>query len=213
MKAHPILFAAPMVRALLDGRKSQTRRVVKGVEIVRVSDRAEFLSRSHYPLSKRDGGGVAYVELADGRFVGLPCPFGKPGDLLWVRETWAPSVHAAAARTDDYPVEYAATAAKPDQRIDGRWRPSIHMPRRASRLTLRITGVRVERLQEISEADARTEGVEAADCWHAHYHGFSLLWQRINGTEAWGSNPWVWVLSFEALCTNVDHVLKEEEKP
>ena len=172
MKERPIIFSAPMVRAILDGRKTQTRRVVKPQPVG--GDRIE-----------RDGSGwvVGRMRDSENAWRPLPCPFGQPGDGLWVRETWS-GLHvfrntAPLERKsfvgDGYPymredVWYWADG-EPEYGDWERPRPSIHMPRWASRLTLEITGVRVERLQEISEADAEAEGfaaIPAQRWWHGY---------------------------------------------
>lgn len=172
MKERPVLFSVPMVRALLAGTKTQTRRVVK------VSASAKNMRMVSAGLAGFDGFGVVTET--------VKCPYGAPGDQLWVRETWCeveplsggrlePGDHPAV-RPDGEPtlLWYRADGEIPpiDRLFDDdfRWRPSIHMPRWASRLSLRITDVRVERLQDISEEDARAEGVsgyEAPEEWHA----------------------------------------------
>lgn len=177
-----------MVRAILDGRKTQTRRVVKKIPCAcGVWDPTETPAideRGHY---MEGHSGVWWCEccLSDP----IKCPYGKPGDRLWVRETWG--------RLDiNGTVEYRADE---NPKSVGVWRPSIHMPRWASRITLEITGIRVERLQDISEDDARAEGVTAIPlpggkrCYVAE---FSNLWESINGDGSWNLNPWVWVVEF-----------------
>ncbi len=192
MRERPILFSAPMVRAILNGTKTQTRRVVK--------------IKSPKSVSLHDYS-------VDGVRVG-PCPYGQPGDRLWVRETWAHGTHAMAAERDgDGPFVYAATDRE-DRRLGDRWRPSIHMPRAASRITLEITGVRVERLQDISDNDALAEGVAQAvrerlpkiqQCGEYDVidadpvDEYRELWESINGPASWESNPWVWVVSFQPI--------------
>lgn len=187
MKDRPILFSAPMVRAILEGRKTQTRRLV--------ADRHVMC--------------VGRPELAD-------CPYGELGDRLWVRETWAghesdddisPARMPAAwdgSLASAPPVWYQSTET--DHRGRGRWRPSIHMPRWASRITLRVTSVRVERLQAITPEDVVAEGVAPPMqlgalplAWARHTKiAFANLWDQLNGARAsWGSNPWVWVVGFE----------------
>ena len=193
MKERPILFSAPMVRALLDGSKTQTRRVVKPTP--------EWIGQS---------GVLSYR----GR-VGLPhalCPYGQPGDRLWVRETWARD-------DEDGGLCYRADIGKVGDaddwernRLDGvprfRWRPSMHMPRAASRISLEITEVRVERLQDISEDDALAEGCSSTAIVHedgedytGHYASeeYQDLWESINGPGSWDTNPWVWAVSFKRL--------------
>lgn len=176
MKERPILFSAPMVRALLEGRKTQTRRIVK--------------------LPAKDGSGDNrfVFDDAEGRKRFIDCPYGEPGDRLWVRETWRP------AQVDGM-AWYAATCG---DETHERWKPSIHMPRWASRITLEITGVRVEQLQDISESDAIAEGVTPSDmkaisCLDRNYHAYFMLWESINGSGSWDLNPWVWVIEFRRI--------------
>lgn len=200
-KEHGILFSAPMVRALLAGTKTQTRRAFKD--------------------SPPPGINVAIVNNTTQRF-------GGPGDRLWVRETWMadppidnswPSTQFAGCKPRDHsliPAEYR----KPEHclyRADGfadlhGWTPAIHMFRWASRLTLEIAEVRVERLQEISAADAIAEGIgEFIGGWACltddapqqagatPQEGYRHLWERINGAGSWNANPWVWVVGFRVL--------------
>ena len=185
MKERPILFSAPMVRAILDGRKTQTRRIVKpqppaGCEYA--------TSVGSYALCFADGTSASAAPICvpptprskDHR---LPSPYGAPGDRLWVRETFC-------LRNPEHHPERGYWYAATDDVDNPRWTPSIHMPRRASRLTLEVTGVRVERLQAITEADAIAEGCPG----RAH---FATLWDSINDGEAsWVNNPWVWVVEF-----------------
>ena len=219
MTERPILFSAEMVRAILDGRKTQTRRAIK-------------------PVPTFNGGGACHDADALQQDYVEPywvfpklCKYGAPSDLLWVRETfcahWGAPPHDAPqsyriATGDELPpikqengalyqpapsdimtIWYAAQGDKPFHMA---WRPSIHMPRWASRITLRITDVRVEMLQDISEDDARAEGVSRTDweyadgeCCDTDREAFSNLWNRINGPGAWDANPWVWVISFERV--------------
>ena len=184
MKERPILFSASMVRAILDGRKTQTRRIVKP-----------------QPDIVADGGLVVGVSTPEDQKYGrlgkaLPCPYGKPGERLWVRESWAwygceyiPSDVVYRADTESLPGEY------------GRWRPSIHMPRWASRITLEITEVRVERLQEMNRGDAMEEGCPFANMQKGPdpRDWFRDLWQSINGPDSWDANPWVWVVGFRKV--------------
>ena len=176
MKERPILFAGPMVRALVDGSKTQTRRACK--------------------LNVRDG--MPEPEWAS---LLLCCPFGQPGDRLWVREngwqrppwrtpkmmregadTWERYYYDADGITDHDVAFFKECGFKR--------RPSIRMPRRASRITLKVTGVRVERLQDISEADALAEGVCTGPSCPA-YDAYEALWGQLNGPGSWAANPWV----------------------
>lgn len=237
MKARGILMSAPMVLALLDGRKTQTRRICKP-QPHSVGD--HFSTRSHGTLMIRRPGEEAWKP--------VPCPYGKPGDLLWVRETWAQPTSLDPGPVfyrADYPrcvpAKYENVPQDPDVI---RWSPGIHMFRWMSRLTLRITDVRVERLQEISEPDALAEGVtmpelereefdaslcarcggtllymsvanggahfdtDCTDCSTARDR-YRHLWNFINGADSWAANPWVWVLCFDVIKANVDQVLRE----
>lgn len=197
MKERPILFSGPMVRALLNGSKTQTRRVVKG-------QAPEWLRPGMFtPEYVADPGNSL-------------CPYGAPGDRLWVRETWGLSAYfddtdwlsesivgQSQDLTASWRLRYAADYEGPTSRGEyPHWRPSIHMPRWVSRLTLEVTEVRIERVQDISEAEAIAEGViPSASCEsvRAHVDAFEELWCDINGAESWSANPWVWVVSFKAV--------------
>lgn len=204
MKERPILFSGSMVRALLAGTKTQTRRVVKMKPHQQIEERGDGTPWPWMYDSERD---------AD---AWLTCPYGKPGDRLWVRESWkhieGGNVYDAAGGVmDSFEPETLYRASRPN--YPGQWKPSIHMPRWASRITLEITSVRVERLQGISEADALAEGVAQAvrdrlpvqQC--GEYDAIDVdplelyrdLWESINGTGSWGPNPWVWVLEFRRI--------------
>lgn len=223
MKTRPILFSGDMVRALLDGRKTQTRRIVK--------PQPDFNERVGFSWKGYAYGiGANYPETVR-NFAKPVCPHGVPGDLLWVRETTESheheTFHAALScySADGSPVLYSNCD---DPEYNGSWahwdyprdsRPSIHMHRWASRLTLRITNVRVERLQDISEVDAKAEGPAPAFSYPGldgvsatpwYRWGFHKLWEQINGPESWTANPWVWVIEFEVIHANVDAVLKRE---
>ncbi|WP_454703413.1 hypothetical protein [Achromobacter pestifer] len=217
IKESPILFRAPLVRALLAGAKTQTRRIVKlphsnplgqwepttvGGPGVRFSDGS--------PAPEQTA--IWHTRTGDAVF----CPYGQPGDRLWVRETWQHANHPFGPYQDHTPVFYRADylddAHGPDGELspDGKyrkWRPSIHMPRTACRLVLEVIAVRVERLQAISDSDALAEGVglnaSAAGLTMTTPAGESMprlmfrsLWEQINGAGAWDSNPWVWVVEF-----------------
>jgi hypothetical protein len=153
MKERPIIFSDAMVRAILDGTKTQTRRIVK-------------------PPLEQNTPAVA-------------CPYGKPGDWLWVRETWAEQAGDVIYRATD------TTERK-------LWKPAIFMPRWASRITLEIESIRVERLQDCSRADAMAEGYPAKNMADGPdpLEWYATLWNNINGLGSWDANPWVWVISF-----------------
>jgi hypothetical protein len=237
MKERPILFSSPMVRALLDGSKTQTRRVVKlphnnrlGVwepTTVGGPNGGRTASGETVPLQ----GAIWHTRTGDS----LVCPHGQPGDRLWVRETHevnrigyeegpnAPARHYAGVkyRADDGRAEFTISQSlyrDLDSKESCGWRPSIHMPRWASRITLEVTGVRMERVQDISHDDALAEGVQdfastlddqphpsgespeqASRRLQWPQRQFRTLWESINGAESWDINPWVWVVEFRRL--------------
>lgn len=203
-KERPILFSGPMMRAILEGRKTQTRRVVKPQPPARYQNLwPEFNGRGTVgPIGwfwskETSGSGAEQQDL-----IGInPCPYGRIGDRLWVRETWLP--FDRDHRPPDYAYRADVTPDGEDVRQEHircgrnyRWRPSIHMPRAASRITLEMTSVRVERLQGISEADAMAEGCERIELGpheiggipvhpmtSSYFEAFRKLWQSINGPE------------------------------
>lgn len=193
VKERPILFSGPMVRAILEGRKTQTRRVIKPQPEVMQNDSIGWeFAMEHFT-----------VPCSEVFFCKNYCPYGSVGERLWVRETWVPK--------SSWDVEAGCLykASEPDQYKDlpFKWKPSIHMPRLASRITLEVTGVRVERLNDISEADALAEGCEgncqigyipAYQAGPCSYH-FAQLWESINGPGSWALNPWVWVVEFKRI--------------
>lgn len=209
MRECPIIFNAEMVRAVMEGRKTQTRRIIKVQPHAGV--RNSVLVKSGF----EDGHGKELV-----------CPFGAVGDRLWVRETWQGPLFDEEQLDEFlrdtepfYTPKYCQYAAdggpKPeycdrDDNIRYGWRPSIHMPRWASRITLEITGVRVERLQDISQADAIAEGAPPShpsiDAVSRDYgfpdfsrSWFGQTWWSIYGAESWQANPWVWVIEFKRV--------------
>lgn len=196
MKERPILFSAPMVRAILAGTKTQTRRIMK----------------------PQPSAGVRYsiagtTTLEDGHGAPIRAVYGAPGDRLWVKET----ARLDAGHMGRWPAEPVSTSYVADDApcvIDAwPWKrrvlSAIFLPRGASRLTLEVTGVRVERVQDISEADAKAEGVVPfpldleGDCWTdgTHRAAYNWLWNEINGwnPNSWVANPWVWVVEFKRV--------------
>lgn len=201
MAEKPILFSGEMVRAILAGRKTQTRRVIT----------PQFRQMWGQGVGRGDSAYSVHVDIKepDGSWKWLMCPYGKPGDLLWVRETWQAlfDTDTGVDWWEDTPVELRTPehladaiyrASHTDE--DCSWRPPIHMPRWASRLTLRVTAVRCERLRDISRADCAAEGV-AVPPDPGWVMGFADLWDRINAKRgySWASNPFVWVISFERV--------------
>nr|WP_323169243.1 hypothetical protein [Pantoea agglomerans] len=252
MRERPIIFNADMVRAVLDGRKTQTRRIVNGVP-----SSHDFHGWVLSSTSTKDEGKACWA-IGKSPLLNQPirvrCPFGEVGDRLWVKETW--SVVSHAFDDDGLMIDYVpdrpakAVHEKPfgrgyysghaiyaadggftwgddDGCVDGRscWKPSIHMPRWASRITLEITGVRVERLQNISDADACAEGIrqgirrtddsegnepvycnylaanlnDAGEWFERPIDSFFSLWESIYGAESWQHSPWVWVIEFKRV--------------
>ena len=215
MKERPILFSAPMVRAILAGTKTQTRRAVKPHKAF-----VEWGVKGPgdaYDATVDDAGQGFFLVAGDHGYAGpVPCPYGQPGDRLWVRECWARDDEDASLmyRAD---VGLGGDADEWERgRLDGvpryRWRPSIHMPRWASRITLEVTGVRVERLNDISGPDAAAEGIQfralgagvplKGNIWKQNIEKFRALWESINGAGSWDANPWVWVVEFKMLRSN-----------
>lgn len=192
MKERPIIFTGLMVQAILAGRKTQTRRACK--ELI---GQPECNVRFDPPSQQWQRYGAGGVWLA------LPCPYGIPGDLLWVRETWAQWTDGECAECCVYKAD-----GKPANENFGPWRSPIHMPRWASRLTLEVTDVRVERVQEISTADAIAEGMlddgggeYAIDGMSVAQVRFMDLWDSLNVKRGfgWDVNPWVWVVTFRKV--------------
>lgn len=176
MTERPILFSGAMVRAILDGRKTQTRRLINPQPTMIVDGVARI------PSARRKVSGYDIPANQDAR-----SPYGQPGDRLWVRETVCLAGSVPFYRAD------GETFAKV------RWSPAIHMPRTASRLTLEVLEVRVQRLQEIGEEDAVAEGVEMVP-FGSMRGEFHALWDSINAKRApWASNPWVWALTFSKV--------------
>lgn len=210
-----------MVRALLDGRKAQTRRVIKPppVNLRELDDR---LSRQ---FNDPDLWGYAYAE--DGNHMPLSywlnlCNYGQPGDYLWVRETWdQPYKRTENENGCIYRADYGYKhGLDPNFAKDNKWKSPIHMFRWASRLTLLIEDIRVERVQDISESDAIAEGTQQPMGMQAAWSErdvFYQLWNSINGKPkpdgtdySWEANPWVWVIEFKVIQKNIDEILKTQ---
>ncbi len=199
MKERPILFSAPMVRAILDGSKTQTRRVapISSFDIRQhdegmVTWRVAFSKPVKGTLASHSGGKFSTDQAC--RIVASQfCPYGQPGDRLWVRECFSPYEHRQGCWywADGRIAAHDCTKPK----------PSIHMPRWASRITLEITGVRVVGLQDISRGDAMSEGCPFPNMAHGDdpRRWYAELWAQINGPSSWSANPWVWVVEFKRL--------------
>jgi hypothetical protein len=230
MKERGMLFSKPMVLALLDGSKTQTRRILKGN-----IEGFDLNGLGNLTIGNKPLGYCAVLRAPKARWIAddkpwhewIKCPYGKPGDRIWVRENFQP-IYAEGwneGKNDEtgdpvnyktgegYDVSYPATDgivefydSETDECSQRVW-PSIHMPRWASRIDLEITGVRVERLQDISDQDARAEGCQPAQPFMASgivipgqwRHGYQDLWEAINGAGSWDENPWVWVVEFRRI--------------
>jgi hypothetical protein len=203
VKERPMLFSAPMVRALLDGSKTQTRRVCKPMQ--------SWVDQACREVRNIDGAPFHFLKGAEEPLERLRCPHGQPGNRIWVRETFCLDDDGH----EEWPLFRADGAKLPQRqptRKPARWTPSIHMPRWASRILLEIVSVRVERLNDCSEADALAEGVKAEPCDHVRLSCeeigccgptargmYAALWGQINGAGAWAANPWVWVIEFKRV--------------
>jgi hypothetical protein len=205
VKERPILFSGAMVRALLAGTKTQTRRIIKPQPTE--EEKHPDCFRFNGPLVSKEG---PFGILAH-------CPYGRPGERLWVRENMIKNLNTGTywPMADGYTRSISEATGKPlphEKSV-----PSIHMPRAASRLLLEITAVRCERLHDITNEDAIAEGC-ATDAWHSmdwkHPHAiaptsadsvtipvsnYASLWQEINGPDSWAANPWVWVVEFKVI--------------
>lgn len=190
MREIPMLFSTEMVKAILKGTKTETRRIIKGAAraFLEVEFTAEFTASTDNDL----------------------CPYGKPGDLLWVRETWAPAFSEICYKAD-YSSEVLA-----EDRNKGIWKPSIHMNKAAARIWLQVESVQCERLKSITNESAIAEGIEVF--FNGEYRNYTIehsnwigedaaigsymsLWEKINGPESALANPWVWVIKFKVLST------------
>lgn len=223
MTDRPILFSGPMVRALLEGRKTQTRRVFDLDGPGRIGPRGNDL-----PVSCLHVQGESVPRVTVGKVVTLIKLKAAVGDRLWVREAWRCNGWATDVATIFYRASEgdSYTAMCEQYPVDGKtylrptasWRPSIHMPRWISRLTLVVDGVKVERLQDISEADAIAEGAEQYSSsmklsrpfnpdWKGIYReGYAELWNAINGPGSWEANPWVAAYTFHVIRSNIDQI-------
>lgn len=212
-KETPLLLSDVMVPPTLDGSKTQTRRL-RGLEVVNMNPDARVGAMDNHDrtwdFKMHDGGHQR----------GVRCPYGMAGDRLWVRETWQHSNFPNGPLDEDcsifFRADYLNDPLGPDlerdtsSNIRRKWKPSIHLPRWASRILLEVVNVRPERLQKISDADARAEGIEIDRHGWSSYgmdsipqgtsiDSFCCLWSSINGIDSWIANPWVWRIEFKRL--------------
>ena len=212
MKEHGLLFTAPMVRALLTGTKTQTRRLVKEPKCARVHGRRSLPHDSFFVDDGFTGGKEPYLHW---KYTGgdhgddvlhsrVYAPHGPVGRRLWVRETWAVrdergQVVPRGTKHIDPNCGDEVVYRADDRHLLDSWRTPLHMPRWASRITLEVTRVRLERVQAITEEDARAEGVEEHKVTGSAADRYSQLWDEINGAGSWAANPWVWVYDFRRV--------------
>jgi hypothetical protein len=215
MREHPIIFSGGMVRAILDGRKTQTRRVIQPQPPAEWNPKHKLESETGLQMDAEWRGG--WSQDGDAETDVRYCPYGIPGDRLWVRETFALMCRQAdpfcwcdteeqrsqnhyyeyrADTGNPYPGQWDADDAKGNDEAP-KWKPAIHMPRAASRIALEIVSVRVEQINDISAEDAEAEGITA----FGKRGGFRELWDSINAKRgySWESNPWVWVIAFKRV--------------
>lgn len=209
MKFRQILFSTPMVQATLDGRKTQTRRLVKPQPIIDKESGYVFDGK-HKNLYKND----FYHEPWQIQFAQDFSPYGQPGDILWVRETF--QFIDFAGENNGYVYKASQNGKDWEENSEGwTWKPSLFMPKAACRIFLQVKSVRVEQLQDIIEDDAKAEGIKFLNNDFGYYgygdfagigpmkltakESFESLWQSINGPDSWEVNPWVWVIEFERI--------------
>lgn len=200
MTEKPILFTGENVRSILEGRKTQTRRVIKPQPVpigTSAVDRFEYFDDGLWlPTSKSGKSGIFLPSK-------YRCPYGTEGNRLWVRENWATTLSGVPTDGIAYKADYPADRAKTIK-----WKSPIHMPRWASRITLKVLNIRVERIQQITARECWAEGIERIcepstkfEKSAAALDDFMLLWNRINGPRGfgWDVNPWVWVVEFKKM--------------
>lgn len=205
-----------MVQAILNGTKTETRRL-KGLDLINKNPRNWRYDGLDDDLGYQNNHWFETVDTDNNPIEGynyVKCPYGKAGDVIWVRETWAPALNEICYKAD-YSSEVLA-----EDRNKGLWKPSIHMPKAAARIWLQVESIHCERLQSITDGGAIAEGIEivgfnywkmplykhytspnAIDCFSTPYDSYMSLWESINGSESWNKNPWVWVIKFKVLST------------
>lgn len=196
---YPILFDTEMVQAIISGSKTATRRLFK-------SPLSKAMEPAHEIIYEN---GEWIAQLKNGHYINcvIVCPWGEPGDFLWVKETWAPAINHFA-----YKADYSKEVLE-EKRNQGLWHPSIHMPKTTARLWLQITDVKAQRIQTITETEAWSEGVQLAkilglgEIGQSNYReGFIAKWISIYGIESWYENPWVWAVKF-SVCESKPYII------
>jgi hypothetical protein len=218
MKEHPILFSTKMIQAILEGKKNQTRRVIKSPrnkEVYGFRINMNMDGSCKYPVA------INEEERSLEGTINMKCPYGKIDDILWVRETWQ-HTKCLNLSPDDENYGYIYRASENGREFENNmeewiWKPSIFMPKEACRIKLKIKNIRVERLQDISEDDSINEGIQKhEDAYRTNFRqpeaksyldgytwtaqeSYKTLWDKINGIGSWNKNPWVWVINFEKI--------------
>jgi hypothetical protein len=206
MKEYPILMSTPMIRAIMEGRKTQTRRIIKIPDLIAYPDRFVYqgnsnefdIPRKAIPYDDRlyhswiliNSNGCSWVDCSR-----------KPGDVLWVRETWMTAPNADIMPDEPYKYKASVSAQFLDE-WERSWKPSIFMPKEACRIKLLVKDIQVERLQDITEEDAIAEGVQfnpKAPTSTTNKGAYAKLWESINGKGSWSKNQWVWKITFERI--------------
>ncbi|MGP2911158.1 hypothetical protein ACTVKE_14735 [Serratia marcescens] len=209
MKERPVILNSEMVRAILDGRKTQTRRVIavqpesNQFGLLRISDSTKHSDIGKYHWAESNATGTHQ------RSALFSCPFGQVGDRLWVRETFmdltGTGIEATTGKFEGFAYRADTPAGSYGDEVRKeyglKWAPSLHMPRKACRILLEITAVRVERLNDISDGDAISEGCSISDMKSGDCVAdvFARLWSSIYGVDSWNANPWVWVIEFRRM--------------
>jgi hypothetical protein len=221
MKESPILFSNGMVKAIIAGRKTMTRRITKDNcdELIGYQYVLNNPTYPEYWKGKKSEPYTGWIAKFSNLQIAMPrtCPYGQAGDILWVREAFNIEQIPVAPEGDHDELLYYYKATEKVY-TDMKWKPSIHMPKQASRIWLQVTDIKVERLHDMTQEDAIAEGVEKKqgsgsdtifDFKHYGYGSYDVdakvsyrtLWDCINGNDSWFQNPWVWVISFKVLST------------
>lgn len=216
---HPVIFSTPMVKSLQNNTKLMTRRILKPQPTNHYFQSLVLHATGRYQFAPNDGN----YSPTEKDILEVKCPYGKKGDLLYVRERFRVNPIPTG-----YPYHYYADDDVYTDKDSERWKPSIHMPKAAARIWLRITNIRVERLQNITDADALKEGIEielnaqgqtrykdyasVTTHWVKPTSSFQSLWASINGVDSWDENPWIWVIEFERIDKNTMYLVELEKE-
>jgi hypothetical protein len=225
MKARPILMSTPMVQATLEGRKTQTRRIMQiqptrndNAGLWHIADSTDSKAKGKYHWGSKNvlEGAAEWFDTKK-----FSIPYGQVGDLLWIRERFCLGSIEAGDHYPESPEPLFVEQCEKENVIpyeycirnnigieEVKWKPSIFMPKWASRVTLEITNIRVERLQDISHEDSRAEGSPIPTSAYTIKDSYRMLWKSINGKDSWDKNPWVWVIEFKVHKCNYMELIK-----